>query len=241
MPNRTVTEVTNMERKAKQTRPQLVCVLADNSGSMSGPKAQAATNGIREMLLRCQTSGPRGPERSYFRLVLIRFGSAAELDPRCNLTPVRQIDADSIEIRGDGGETNITAALALAYEGLERYMREVVQPHPERGQHPLPLVLLFSDGYNTAGDPKPFARRIKELNIDGESVTIACAGVSTEGSEQPDEALLREIASPECYVHIDNVRMLSGFLAEVGSSGASSAREVGLIIRRLQTPRQVEE
>ena len=48
-----------MQRKAKQNRPQVVCVLADNSGSMSGPKARAATDGIREMLLRCQTTGPQ--------------------------------------------------------------------------------------------------------------------------------------------------------------------------------------
>ena len=46
--------------------------------------------------------GPRGPDRSYFRLVLIRFGSQAKLDPECNLTPVREIDADTIEVRGDG-------------------------------------------------------------------------------------------------------------------------------------------
>jgi hypothetical protein len=34
-----------MPRIARQTRPQLVCVLADNSGSMAGEKAQAATRG----------------------------------------------------------------------------------------------------------------------------------------------------------------------------------------------------
>ena len=84
------------------------------------------------------------------------------------MTPVREIDADSIEVRGDGGGTNITAALELAYGGLERYMREVVEPHPERAQHPLPLVLLFSDGHNGYGNPEPIADQIKRLNIDGE-------------------------------------------------------------------------
>ena len=37
-----------------------------------------------------------------------------------------------------------------------------------------------------------FAEKIKGLNIDGESVTIACAGVSTEDSDRPDERLLRD-------------------------------------------------
>ncbi|MDA7979474.1 MAG: VWA domain-containing protein [Pirellulales bacterium] len=228
-----------MARKARQTRPQLVCVLADNSGSMAGPKAKAATEGIREMLLRCQTTGPRGPERSYFRFVLIPFGTTATL--QCNMLPVRQIDADTIEVRGDGGGTNITEALELAYGGLERYMREVVEPHPEKTEHPLPLVLLFSDGHNGFGQPEPIARKIKDLSVDGESVMVACAGVSTDSSDQPDETLLRAIASPDCYVHIDNVRMLSAFLAEVGSSGASSPREVAQIIHRLENMRGVQD
>ena len=228
-----------MQRKAKQNRPQVVCVLADNSGSMSGPKARAATDGIREMLLRCQTTGPSGADRSYFRVVLIRFGSTAEVDSRCNMTPVREIDADTIEVRGDGGGTNITAALELAYGGLERYMREVVEPHEERAQHPLPLVLLFSDGHNGYGNPEPVADQIKRLNVDGAPITIACAGVSTDDSDTPDEELLRRIASQECYVHIDNVRMLSSFLAEVGSSGASSPQEVAQVIHRLPDMRGI--
>ena len=230
-----------MARNARQSRPQLICVLADNSGSMAGRKAEAATAGIREMLLRCQTTGPRGPDRSYYRLVLIRFGTTAEIDRRCNMTPVRQIDADSIELRGDGGGTNIAEGLELAYSGLRKYMEDVVEPHKERSEHPLPLVLLFSDGQNGYGQPEPIARKIKELNIDGEPVIIACAGVSTDNSDRPDEALLRSIASPECYVHIENVRALSAFLAEVGSSGVSSVREVAQIIRRLPAPRGRED
>src|SRR5690606_22968744 len=106
------------------------------------------TQGIREMLLRCQTTGPRGADRSYYRLVLIRFGSEAELVPGYNMTPVRQIDSRGIEICGDGGGTSIRQALVLAYEGLQKYMQEVVTEHPERSEHPLPLVLLFSDGHN---------------------------------------------------------------------------------------------
>ena len=230
-----------MERKAKQTRPQVVCVLADNSGSMAGPKAQAATDGIREMLLRCQTTGPRGAERSYFRIVLIRFGSTAELDSRCNMTPVRKIDADTIAVRGDGGGTNITGALELVYRNLERYMREVVEPHEERAQHPLPLVILFSDGHNGYGDPEPIAEQIRGLNVDGVSVTIACAGVSTDNSDAPDEELLKRIASPECYEHIDTVGKLSSFLVEVGSSGASSPREVAQVLRRVRDMRGIKD
>lgn len=228
-----------MPRQARQTRPQLVCMLADNSGSMSGPKAEAATMGIRDMLLRCQTTGPRGADRSYFRFVFIPFGTTASLE--CDMIPVRQIDADTITIRGDGGGTNIAEALEIAYSGLQTYMRTVVESHPERSDHPLPLVLLFSDGHNGYGQPEPIARQIKELNIDGDPVIVACAGVSTNASDKPDERLLRAIASPDCYVHIDNVGMLSAFLAEVGSSGASSPRQIAQIIKRLENLRGIED
>ena len=85
-----------MQRTARSSRPQLVCVLADNSGSMRGPKAHAATEGIRELLLECQTRGPRGRDRSYFRFVMIRFGNEAELVVNCE--PVRDIDPDAIHV-----------------------------------------------------------------------------------------------------------------------------------------------
>lgn len=222
-----------MQRNTRQSRPQLVCVLADNSGSMAGPKAEAATRGVREMLLQCQTTGPRGPEKSYFRFVLIRFDDQAELV--CNYKPVREIDPKSIEIRGDGGMTNIRHALELAYDGLERYFREVVLPHAERSMHPVPLVLLFSDGHhNAGGNPEEVAQQIKDLNIDGDAVIIACAGVDTDGSDQPDERLLKAIASPECYVRVRNTRMLSDFLARAGSCAFSRAQEVAGVMKGLE-------
>ena len=81
----------------------------------------------------------------------------------------------------------------------------------------MPLVLLFSDGHhNAGGNPEEVAQRIKSLNIDGDPVIIACAGVDTDGSDQPDERLLQAIASPECYVRVRNTRMLSDFSCRGG-------------------------
>ncbi len=220
-----------MERQARQTRPQVVCILADNSGSMEGEKAQAATNGIREMIMECQSKGPPGPERSYFKLLLIRFDQHAAIDPLCDLTPVRKINPDDIAIDGKGGQTNITAALQLTLDRLRPYLASL-QDHPERAMHPLPLVLLFSDGQHNVGEgPGPVAAEIKRLTLDGEPVVIAAAGVAV-GGDQPDERTLREIASPECYVPISNVAALSAFISAVGSSGASRAKEVADVIKQ---------
>ena len=222
-----------MPRQAKQSRPQLVCVLADNSGSMAGEKAKAATNGIREMIMECQSRGPTGPDRSYFRLLLVRFDSNAAVDPQADLTPVRKIDPDQIEIRGDGGQTNITAALQPALDRLSPYMQSL-QDHPERAEHPVPLIIIFSDGeHNVGSGPQPVAEQIKQLKLDGDPVIIATAGVSVGGG-QPDEKTLRTIASPECYVHIANAQALSQFISSVGSSGVSSVKDVASVIKTVQ-------
>jgi uncharacterized protein YegL len=222
-----------MPRQAKQSRPQLVCVLADNSGSMAGEKAKVATNGIREMIMECQSRGPTGPDRSYFKLLLVRFDSNAAVDAQADVTPVRKIDPDQIEIRGDGGQTNITAALQVALDRLRPYM-ESLKDHPDRADHPVPLVIVFSDGeHNVGAGPQPVAEQIKQLNLEGDPVVIATAGVSVGGG-QLDENTLRAIASPECYVHIANAQVLSRFISSVGSSGVSSVKDIASLIKTVQ-------
>ncbi|MCX5647470.1 MAG: VWA domain-containing protein [Phycisphaerae bacterium] len=229
-----------MARQARQSRPQLVCVLADNSGSMAQQKAQAATEGIREMIMECQSRGPGGPDRSYFKLLLIRFGEEAVIDPLCDMMPIRMIDPDCVEIDGRGGDTDITGALELALIRLRLYMQGL-QRHPERAEHPLPLVLLFSDGeHNLGSGPQPVAAEIKSLNLDGDPVVIAVAGVSV-GNAWPDDKTLREIASPDCYVHITNTQALAAFISSVGSSGVSRARDVAEVIKHIQAgPLQIQ-
>jgi uncharacterized protein YegL len=222
-----------MPRQARQSRPQLVCILADNSDSMALQKAQAATQGIREMIMECQARGPEGPDRSYFKLLLIRFDEEAVIDPQCDMTPMRKIDPDLVRITGRGGRTDITGALELAFMRLKPYMDSLRQ-HPERAEHPLPLVLLFSDGeHNVGSGPQKAANDIKTLNLDGEPVVIAAAGVSV-GHAHADEKTLCEIASPDCYVHITNAQALAGFISSVGSSGVSRAREVALVLKQLE-------
>ncbi|MDP7204099.1 MAG: VWA domain-containing protein [Pirellulaceae bacterium] len=214
-----------MTREARQSRPQLICVLADDSRSMAGQKAQAATLGIQEMLMECQAKGPPGP-RSYFSFTLIRFDEEILLEH--DEVPVRDIDPDSIHFEGGGGMTNITEALETLSTPLTDYM-ERLQQHEESSDHPLPLVILFSDGYQNIGDPSSAieaAGKIKALNLDGEHVMVVTAGVSI-GGDRPDEETLRAIAGrPNWYQHINNVTALSEFIAKVGSSGAASPAQL---------------
>ncbi len=200
---------------------------------MAQEKACAATEGIREMIMECQSRGPGGPERSYFKLLLIRFSDEAVIDPLCDMAPIRMIDPDLVEIDGRGGNTDITGALELALIRLRLYMQGL-QHHPERAEHPLPLVLLFSDGqHNLGSGPQPVAAEIKKLHLDGDPVVIAVAGVSV-GRTRLDEKTLRNIASPGCYVHITDAPALTTFISSVGSSGVSRAADVAEVIRRMQ-------
>jgi len=222
-----------MPRQARQTRPQLVCILADTSGSMAGEKARAATQGIREMLMECQARGPAGAERSYFQLLLITFDTAAAIEPLADMMPVRKIDPDRIEITGQGSCTNITAALHLALQRLRPYM-DGLQQHPERAEHPLPLVILFSDGeHNDGPPPQSVADEIKALTLDGAPVAIAVAGVAI-GAQRPDEKTLGAIASSECYFPITRAPDLTRFISSVGSSGASRPRDIAMAIKHLE-------
>ena len=217
-------------RQARQSRPQLVCILADDSRSMAGPKARAATEGIQEMLMECQSKGPGG-ERAYFLFKLIRFDDVATLD--MDMTPVREIDPDDIVLKGSGGRTNITQALEILYAGLERYVHGL-QQHPERNEHPLPLVLLFSDGHHNVGPgPDGIAQKVKSLSLDGDPVIVATAGVSIGAGDKPDEKMLRSIATDNLYVPITNADVLVDFISAVGSSGASTSEELRTIIESL--------
>lgn len=104
-----------MSRSPRQSRPQLVCILTDNSDSMSGEKARLATDAIRELILSLQTRGPRGRDRSYYQLVIIKWGAAAEICPNCNIVPVRELNPDDVVVSGDGGASDMATALELAH------------------------------------------------------------------------------------------------------------------------------
>ncbi len=199
---------------------------------MAGDKALAATQGIREMLMECQARGPAGPDRSYFKFLLIRFDDYASIDPQCDLRPVRKIDPDRIEILGDGGQTNITAGLELALERLRPYMDDL-HNHAERAEHPLPLVLVFSDGQHNVGNmPNQAAQEIKSLQLDGEPIVIASAGVSI-GDDHADDQTLQAVASSGCYVPINSAQSLTAFISSVGSSGASRPADIAKVLKGL--------
>ena len=224
--------ISKQTRIARSGQPQLVVVLADTSLSMAGSRIKAAVDGIREMVLDCQTRGPRGAGKSYFRVLLIRFDKTASVVPGYDMVPVRDIDPDELQLEANGRATNFQAALNLAERHVRDYL-ELVGDHPNIETFPVPLVLLFSDGASNRGDPLVAARSLKQLKMGSDPVVIVCAGI-TEGGSQVDEELLQNIASlPECYRRVSDLDKLKDFIVTVGSSGKSSAADLAARIRGL--------
>ena len=224
------------KRSAKPNRQQLVVVIADNSYSMQGEKAEAASKGIENMILQCQIASG---EQSNFRVLLIVFATEPYIHPQCRRTPVLEIDTDRIILRGEGGQTNMPEAFRLARQQIEEYLAEI-SDHPQQSKHPIPLVLIFSDGHNNPkfGDPVTEASVLKELRYDSLPILIVTAGVAVDEEDVPDENLLKAIATKTdegvpLYVPIQRADVLSIFLANTGSSAASTAGELHQIIRRL--------
>ena len=68
------------------------------------------------------------------------------------------------------------------------------------------------------------------MNVDGEPVTIAVAGVAV-GDSDLDEPMMHRIASPGCYMRVEEVSRLREFLAVIGSSTGNIHEKVDEVRR----------
>ena len=183
--------------------PLQVALVADDSGSMSGKPAQDVTEGIRDFVAKLQSFG-RG-EKSYFRLLFVKFGDQPTVVQ--DFADILTVRPDQLQVAGNSGSTNMDRALELVAQKLESHA-------PTSELEPAPLVIFWSDGHNTGGDPLSAARRIKGL-------TCPCGRTAllvTCGFGQPDSSLLQAIAtSPEHYKELKSVEELQVFLGNIGT------------------------
>jgi len=190
--------------------PLILCLIADDSGSMSGQPAQEVTNGVRDLILLCQTYG--GGEKNYFKVLLVKFGTSAEIME--DLTPILSVDANRIDFKGVQGATNMGAAMQLVYDKLKKHQSQ--DP-----LDPAPIIIFWSDGQNNGLDPLPVAEEIKRM-------TWPCGlhpQIITCGFGNVDENLLRTMASsPEHYKAQRNAEELRAFLGNIGTVLSQAGR-----------------
>jgi uncharacterized protein YegL len=187
---------------------QIVVLVRDKSGSMSGQKAQDASAASLDLV--AELAQP--VNKDGFLVGVVDFASrsqivhdlarATELDGR--VTPL-SVGGGLLSLFG-GGSTNITVGLEDAKGLLDKAERVGA----EGVQYLRPVAILFSDGcHNTGPGPKDVADRLKQ---EADLVTVAF------GSDA-DEALLRSLASShQHFYRCANGRELRSFLAAVGAT-----------------------
>jgi hypothetical protein len=211
-----VQKLTN--NSATSLTPQVVTLIVDDSGSMTGataagPKNEQATAAMRQLVMTMQ-SWNQGATGSRYILNIAKFGTG--ITPIAEAAKPESISLNSLVFGGDSGGTEMPGALAWAAQALKKALSECkkIAGYTEEAS-PSPLVLFFSDGENTGGDVQPLAKALKSIPFSGGGVDVVAVGI---GLDQKDFAVMEGIASrPNLCVNIDPGEVAE-FIADVGAT-----------------------
>jgi uncharacterized protein YegL len=204
-------------KKATALTPQVVTLIVDDSGSMSGTKAQDATEAMKNLVITMQ-AGNQGSTGYRFLLNIAKFGSG--VTALAEATKPELISLNSISFSGDSGGTDMPKALAWGATAVQRALDECRKvPGYSEESSPNPLVVFFSDGANTGGDVTSHAQALKSVRFTSGTVDVVAVGI---GMLQYDLPVMEQIASrPELAVNIDPAE-LPGFIADVGATALNN-------------------
>lgn len=194
-------------RRIQSANPMHMLLLADNSGSLRGAPAAAVTEAIRNWVVKLQMVSLG--KKPYFKFSFVVFGSTSEVIAEA--VNVNDVDSDAVDIDGNGGTTNLAAALADAIALVER--------HAE-AHHCPPFVFVFTDGApsldgKTSDEASALATgtALKNLNL-----SCGSPRVVTLGFGKLNDAFMRALASrPEFYKRVANAQELIQLLPSVGT------------------------
>lgn len=162
----------------------LVYLLLDVSGSMSGAPIQAVNEGV-ELLIRELKKVPEAIQMA--QLSVITFGSNAQVV--VPLTPVPNATPPNI---GISGSTNMTAALRLVNEEMNRNFRPTHQGQA-RGDYK-PLIFLMTDGApNSKSSAIAAANDIRDRPSGHRVGTFVVLGCGAGASQDGIEAIARAV------------------------------------------------
>jgi len=211
-------------KKATALTPQVVTLIVDDSGSMSGTKAHDATEAMKQLVITMQAAN-QGSTGFRFLLNIAKFGD--HTTPIAEASRPEAISLGSLVFAGESGSTEMAEALNWTARTLQRALNDCrnVAGYVEESS-PNPLVVFFSDGGNTGVDIAASAQALKNVHFAGGNVDVVAVGI---GMEQKDFPVMERIASrSDLAVNIDPVE-LSAFIADVGATavrGESSAEMV---------------
>ena len=211
-------------KKATALSPQIVTMIVDDSGSMSGAKADEVTKAMQDLVTTMQASN-QGSTGYRFLLNIAKFGSSTI--PLAEAARPETVAMDQLVFTGDSGGTEMPEALTWASEALKKALAECknIANYAEEGS-PNPLVVFFSDGANTGGDVGAPAQALKSIPFTGGPIDVVAVGI---GMDQKDFPVMEQIASrADLAVNIDPSQ-LAEFLADVGATVLRSESPRALI------------
>jgi uncharacterized protein YegL len=198
---------------ATANTPQIVGFVLDDSGSMSGSKAEQMTNAMQDLIIHLQSRN-LGTTRYRFLMVIVTFGSKAQTIV-AGQAP-NEISIEEVVFRGQSGGTNMADALSVAADaitqaidrcrGLEGFQESIAPP---------PLVLFFSDGANTGAPVDTAANRLKAVTFGSGSLQIVSVGIGMRPNDFP--VMQRIASSPDLAVNL-NPDQLTEFIADAAQT-----------------------
>jgi hypothetical protein len=148
-------------------------------------------------------------KKPYFKFSFITFGDRSQVVAEA--VNINDVDAEVVSIRGDGGGTNMIAALTDA--------RQLVLRHAKPADCP-PFAFLFSDGVpltdgRTPDVPNTLAAAAALKNI---VLPTGSPRLVTLGFGKVDDAFMGQLASrPDFYKKVSTPQDLTSLLPDIGT------------------------
>ena len=207
-----------MTRQARQSRPQLVCVVADNSGSMAGDKLRTMKEAVKSIIDQLNPDDI---------LSIIAFETRTHVlvpsQPATDKTALKR----QVDLIRDGGGTNLAAGLR---EGLNLVRQKQAEGRVSR-------IVLLTDGEAT--DKEDDSRRLAG-EAGGSGIPIIGLGFGKDWKEDflldlADRSVLAEPGARSGMVdYIPTPKDVNKIFQEVYQSMQVVAQDVTLTIRMVQ-------
>lgn len=224
-----------LQKRITSKSPMHMVLVADDSGSMQGEPAAAATKAIHAWVNELYVA-TRG-KKPYFRFSLVSYGSAPTIVAEA--LDVRDVEVKPFVLDGTSGRTNLIDALAA--------VRQILARDGATEEHCPPVVFLFTDGRPTdeqgTATPAVASATIAEAQA-LKAMPLPCGSpfIVALGFGEASDTLLQQLAStPALYHRLPSAQALIALLPDIGTPTVGGEGDEGTVGRFLDRAASVRE